>query len=193
MEAQKARELEPESVLYAAGLAFRLFWARRYEEAVRELRAVLEKEPSHPQALYFLGRAYVQQRKFAEARAVFEHALTVLRPDDLNALSAMAYLDALTGRRREARAVIEKLEAHASRGYPFASQIAGIYAALGKKQAALDWLEKAVRAREGALVWLQVDPRFDPLRGEARFAAVLRPMRFRALGDSAGFAEMYAA
>jgi tetratricopeptide (TPR) repeat protein len=174
-EARRAVELEPKDAKARAGLGYRLYWARRYDEAVTELTAALKLDPALDTAQYFIGRARVQQGRFKEARAAFARTRQ-LSPRDGNLLSAEAYLDALSGKRTQAEKAITELERLTSRGMRYSSQIAGIYAALGNKDAALRWLERAEAQREGALVWLKVDPRFDSLRGEPRFAEILRNM-----------------
>lgn len=174
-EARRAVELEPGRAQTRAGLGYRLYWARRYDEAVAELQAALELDPTFGTAHYFIGRARVQQGRFDEARAAFARARE-LSPEDANLTSAGGYLAVLAGQRGDAQRVVSELEGLAARGLPFASQVAGIRAALGQKDVALGWLERAHAAREGALVWLKIDPRFDPLRNERRFQEILQRM-----------------
>lgn len=171
-QARQALELEPAAPLYQLNLGYRLFWARRYEEAVEQFLKTLAMEPDLASAHYFRGRALVEQREYAEAMAAYE-AAEKLSPGDWNLLSARGYLHAKAGRRHQALAVAAELESYVARGYPFRSQVASIYSALGESEQALARLERAVEAREGALLWLSVDPRFDPLRSDPRFAELL--------------------
>lgn len=173
--ARQAAQVEPGSLHARASLGYRLYWARRYEEAAATLRSVLAEEPRHATAGYFLGRTLVQQGKFDEAEVAFLDA-RLASPGDSNLASALAYLYARAGRRREALAALEPIRSLAERGLPFASQTAGILAGLGREADAIDWLERALATREGPLVWLAVDPRFDPLRGQRRFHAILQAM-----------------
>ncbi|HSS76008.1 MAG TPA: tetratricopeptide repeat protein [Thermoanaerobaculia bacterium] len=175
-EARRAVDLAPGDARVRAGLGYRLYWARRYDEAVTELTAALGLDPALETAHYFIGRSRVQQGRFDEARAAFARARK-LSPRDANLLSASGYLEALAGKRKEAERILAELERLANRGLPFASQIAGIHAALGHKAIALGWLDTALAAREGALVWLKIDPRFESLRGEPRFAEILRTLK----------------
>lgn len=180
--ARKAVELAPGQAQVRAGLGYRLYWARRYDEAVTELNAALELDPKLETAWYFTGRARVQQARFDDARAAFARAREI-SPKDANLTSAVAYLEALAGRREQAENILLEIERLALRGLPFSSQVAGIHAALGDKQAALGWLERARSNHEGALVWLKIDPRFDSLRGDPRFAETLQRMGLA--GDAA--------
>ncbi len=52
--------------------------------------------------------------------------------------------------------------------------IATIHAALGEKDLAFEWLQKAYEDRSGWLVYLKIDPMFDPLRSDPRFTDLLR-------------------
>lgn len=175
-EARKAVEIAPEDPHVRAGLGYRLFWARRYDEAVTELAEALKLDPTLETAQYFIGRARVQQGRLEEARGAFARARE-LSPSDGNLLSASAYLEALAGKRKEAERLLAQMEKLAHRGLPFASQVAGVHLALGHKAVALGWLERALSAREGALVWLKIDPRFESLRGEPRFVEILRELK----------------
>jgi len=174
-EARRAVELQPREAHVRAGLGYRLYWARHYDEAVGELTEAARLDPNLQTAWYFIGRARGQQGQFKEARAAFARARE-LSPQDANLKSAGAYLEALAGQRRQAEKVLAELERLADRGFPVASQVAGIHAALGNKTAALAWLERAQAHREGALIWLKADPRFDILRGEPRFTEILKRM-----------------
>jgi tetratricopeptide (TPR) repeat protein len=175
-EAHRAVDLAPGDPRVRAGLGYRLYWARRYDEAVTELTAAVGLDPTLETADYFIGRSRVQQGRFAEARAAFTRARE-LSPRDGNLLSASAYLEALAGKRKEAERMLAEVERLANRGLPFASQVAGIHAALGHKAIALGWLDTALSARESALVWLKIDPRFESLRGEPRFAEILHTLK----------------
>lgn len=174
-EARRAAEIAPREAPTRAGLGYRLYWARHYDEAVAELTAALEIDRTLETAHYFIGRARVQQGRFDEAYEAFARAKE-LSPRDANLDSARAYLEAVAGRRNQAEKILSDLERLALRNLPFCSQVAGIRAALGDKEAALGWLELAHSRHEGAMVWLKIDPRFDSLRGEPRFIEILQRM-----------------
>lgn len=174
--ARRAVELAPGQAQTRAGLGYRLYWARRYDEAVQELEASLKQDPKSSTAHYFIGRARVQQGRFDEARSAFAQAREI-SPEDANLKSAAAYLEARAGRREASEKLLLELQRLALRGLPFSSQVAGIRAALGDKEAALGWLEQAHSEHEAALVWIKIDPRFDPLREEPRFKEILERMK----------------
>jgi hypothetical protein len=59
-------------------------------------------------------------------------------------------------------------------------EIAAVYAALEEKGRCFDWLEAAFQQRDPLMRFLAVDPRFDPVRGDARFPELLRRIGFTA-------------
>ena len=168
-EARVALELEPRSSAYALGVGYRLFWARRYTESVAQLNTALEMHPSAASGHYFLGRCYVETSRFEQAAAHFAKAAEI-DPLNRNLDGALALLDARAGNITSAR---RRLHSLLDQGQPFASHIASVYIVLGEHDAALHWLDKAVDRRGVAVVWLKVDPRFDPLRADERFEAIL--------------------
>jgi hypothetical protein len=80
----------------------------------------------------------------------------------------------LAGRKREAREVLRELEAAAVSPY----RIATVHLALGDVPTTFAWLQRASRERDHWMVWLKVDPMFEPLRGDRRFPALLRKVGF---------------
>ncbi len=71
---------------------------------------------------------------------------------------------------------VRETEKRAKNAYPrpLAVDIAADYALLGEKDKAFEWLDRAVRDREGALMYLKVDDRFDALRSDPRLKNVVR-------------------
>jgi serine/threonine-protein kinase len=78
------------------------------------------------------------------------------------------------------------LEARAERGESTKHSVAIVKLALGDREGALDLLERALAERDRALVWANVHPRLDPLRGEPRFERLLAAMRFPAVPVAVG-------
>ena len=81
---------------------------------------------------------------------------------------------ALAGKHDEARKLLGQLEELSKRKYVPPFFIASIYIGLGEKDRAFEWLEKAYQERSTHLVNLKVQPVFDPIRTDPRFADLLR-------------------
>ncbi|HLE63559.1 MAG TPA: hypothetical protein VI750_10480, partial [Pyrinomonadaceae bacterium] len=86
----------------------------------------------------------------------------------------LAHAYALSGKRVEAQETLAKLQEISKRRYVSPATIAIIYAALGDRDQAFAWLEKADKGRDGLLARLKVDPRFDSLRSDPRFTDLVR-------------------
>ncbi|HUE83517.1 MAG TPA: hypothetical protein VMM84_15535 [Pyrinomonadaceae bacterium] len=123
-------------------------------------------------AYSFLAEAYVEGSDFVSAVATIEKAPIAL--NDPVTLSAAAHAYAKSGDRHKALEILGDLERRSSRDYELAFQIAQIYVGLGDNERAFEWLDKAWDERSVWLVWLGVDPKFDPLRSEPRFADLVR-------------------
>jgi DNA-binding winged helix-turn-helix (wHTH) protein/tetratricopeptide (TPR) repeat protein len=168
----RAHELDPLSLIIKTAAAGTYYFARQYEVAILKLREVLELDPNFAPAHSILGLAYAQRGMYEEAiAAARKGAAADSNPETLVYLG-FAY--AMSGDRGAALRVLDKLK-KASRRHPvWSSHMAAIYSALGEKEQAFALLEKAYEERNLIMIALKVDQRFDNVRSDPRFAAMLQ-------------------
>lgn len=171
VELDYARRLDPLSVIVAADRAVLLFYSRHYDQAAEQFHAVLDMEPSYPRAdmlIYLLGEKHQMEEAMAFATKCCGEK------DTPRNLAALAYVYGRSGQTGAARSVLAKLEYSFTKKAIEPMPIALGYIALGDKQAAFKWLQRAFADRSPNLTNLKVNPVFDPLRGDPRFKAILR-------------------
>jgi TolB-like protein/DNA-binding winged helix-turn-helix (wHTH) protein/Tfp pilus assembly protein PilF len=177
MWARRAQELDP-LALHGTDIGWILFSARRYDEAIRELRAVLAIEPDKRGALWFLGFALIGAEKFEEAIQVLERVSSAThRSSAVLGLLVHAYAGA--GRRTEGLRILDELHRRRKTGYVPPAAFLNAYLGLGDKEEAFKWLGRAVEERSKMMQFLKIHPFLDPLRGDPRFAAFLRRANFQ--------------
>jgi len=172
-EMRRAQELDPLSIEKLGGLGEILFYQRRFDQAIEQCRKTLEMDPNSGFAHWAIGNVYVKKGQFAEAIAEYQKAIP-LSGDSPDEPASLAYALALSGKRREALQVIDELKERSQRSYISPTQVAIIYSGLGDKDQAFAWLNKAYEGRDFILVYLKVDPSFDSLRSDPRFADLQR-------------------
>jgi TolB-like protein/tRNA A-37 threonylcarbamoyl transferase component Bud32 len=172
-EGRRAQELDPLSLITNAALARPFYNARRYDEAIIQSRKTLEIDPHFARAHYWLGLAYEQKSMFDQAIAAFQEAIS--NSDSVPIyVAAAGHAYAAWGRRAKALSVLAGLEELSRRRYVSAYDIATIHIGLGDTALALQWLERAYHERSDGLVHLGVDPRWDGMRSNQRFAHLVR-------------------
>jgi TolB-like protein/Flp pilus assembly protein TadD len=163
-----AIELDPlsASTQFELGLAY--FYSRDYDRAIQQFQKAVELEPGFPAALSTMIAAYSQKGQHDVAVA----KLSEIQED--NSLNAAGIVYALAGRKDDAMRIIEKLERRSRQGYVSPTAFAYIYAALGDKEKAIAYLEKGYEERAFQMQFLKIDPRWDKLRNDPRFADLMR-------------------
>jgi TolB-like protein/DNA-binding winged helix-turn-helix (wHTH) protein/tetratricopeptide (TPR) repeat protein len=169
-EIRRAGELDPLAVSIQANLGRQLFFTRRYAEAIEALRTATRMEPHLFWAHGILAYACAHAGRHAEARDEAERARDLSGGDTMS----VAYVHAVAGETPEAERLLPALEADAEKGFAESYYVAGARAVLGHREPALGWLLRAERDRSPMLMFLGVDPAFDKLRDDPRFAALLR-------------------
>jgi tetratricopeptide (TPR) repeat protein len=94
--------------------------------------------------------------------------------NELEARVALAQCHAAAGNRETALSLIENLDPNTFPGGNLFRGIALVYAGLGETDLAFTWLERALEKRGEALLSSKTDPKLDPLRGDPRFAELLK-------------------
>jgi hypothetical protein len=90
-------------------------------------------------------------------------------------MAAKGYLFGVWGKRKQAHAVLDEFQALRQSGrYTTSYGVALVYTALGEKDEAFTWLDRAVEERSHWLVWLALDPRWNLLRADTRFRELLQ-------------------
>jgi TolB-like protein/Flp pilus assembly protein TadD len=174
--ARRAQEIDPRE--FSGGqVGWILFQARRYDEAIRELRTALTMEPEDPMALWFLGFALIGAEHFDEAITTLEKAAS-LSDRSPAVLGVLVRAYAHGGRRAEALRVLDELHRRRQRGYVPAAPFLQAYLGLGDTEEAFLWLERAAEERSNIVQFLKVEPFFDLIRGDPRFAEFLRRANF---------------
>jgi len=165
-------ESDPLSVYYQYHLSVVLTAAREFERAIQVSRSALALDPSAWLPHQGLGMAYYYKRMHNEAIRAFEKALE-LSGNQPNPAARLAQSYAASGRRSEAQKLLRELEARRVS----AVLLAGVYLELADKGRALELIAKAVEDREPQVLAVPVDPRWDPLRADPRYRALLRKMK----------------
>lgn len=180
-ESERARQLDPLSLIIAADNGAILYFSRQYDRAIEQFRKVLEKDPSFGRASFVIY-AYVEKGMFSEALAQVEASPHHVYGEGAWYWSTLAYIYGRAGHKERARRELEKLEPlnHLQQADP----VCMMYAHLGleDKNEALADLEKAYSDHFSVMATLKVEPAFDPLRSDPRFQDLLRRV---GLADSA--------
>src|SRR5881296_2090097 len=174
-EVLTALELDPSSLSTRRGVGWISYYTRRYDQALYHLRRAVAMDPTSEDSYRVMGLVLAQQGAYAEAERAFREAIT-LSPDLSYATAGVAHVLALSGRRREAEVIVAELEARARERY--VTPVALCIAHLGLKNVdqVFHWLDRAYEDRRGWLTYMKVDPIFDAVRNEPRYAAFLKRM-----------------
>lgn len=176
-ELQKARDLDPLSLIINTNLGLNSYWARRYDLAIEQLDRVLELEPNFFRAHLHLGMCYERKRMYPEALAEFEKARSI--SENSWTLAGLGQCHASFGARAVAEKFLDQLLELSRRQFVSCATIAVAYAGFeDRADQTMEWLEKAYEERSGLLIWVKVWPIFDHLRSDARFVRLLRRMGF---------------
>lgn len=173
-EAVTAQRLDPLSVLANDNLAAIFYYSGEYDRCIDQCRKTLQFDPSSHQALRHLGLAFAQKRLYAEAITNLKKSIE-LRGETDESLSLLGYVYAVSGRREDARRILQHLVRPSDR-HISNYHLAIVYVGLGENDKALDALEDAVKARSPGVVHLKVSPLFEVLRSDSRFQALVRQM-----------------
>jgi len=176
-ETEKAQELDPLSLIIDAGVGWCFYFARQYDKAIEQLQKTLEMDRHFVNAHAWLGGTYLQQGLFPEAITEIRAANEISGGSHLYA-ALLAHAYGVAGNKAEAKKILDQLKEQSLRSYVSSYSIAEVCLALGDRNQAFAWLDKAYEERARALVMLKVEPKVDPLRSDPRFQDLLRRMNF---------------
>lgn len=163
-----AHELDPLSPTIGFGVGWVQYFLGNYRAAIRRYEKTLELDPDFILAPWFLGPALVQAGEYDRAIEVCETWIPRVRRQ--NGLAALlAYAQARAGHREEALSSLEQLERLAPGKEVAPDHLALVHIGLGDRDRAFEYLNVALRQRAWYLVFLNVDPAFEPLRADPRF------------------------
>jgi serine/threonine protein kinase/Tfp pilus assembly protein PilF len=174
-EIRLAVELDPLARVTNLNLSRILHFARRFDDAIKQCRKTIEMYPDYLIAHRRLGMSYGEKGMFDEAEAEFKKALAISE-NESETMSARAYVYAGAGRTEDARKVLDRLTELAKKNYVSPYTFARIHIGLDQIDEAFECLEKAYQERHGILTYLKVEPIFDRLRSDSRYADLLRRM-----------------
>jgi TolB-like protein/Flp pilus assembly protein TadD len=168
----RARELEPLNGMIHAMSSQVAFQGRDYPGALEHARQAIVVDPEFWIGYMQLGQVYGQLGRPDLALDAFASAAR-FSGGNSKAISHRGYVLAKVGRTTEARDVLKTLEAVSRERYVPPYAMALVYAGLGERDAVFEWLDRAYEARDVHLIFLTVDPKWDPYRADPRFGALL--------------------
>ncbi|MEP6570984.1 MAG: protein kinase [Acidobacteriota bacterium] len=177
-ERKKAQEMDPLSLVinFEWGLSF--YFARDYDQAIKQLQATLELDQNFRPAQTLLATAYEQKGMYDEAIAGFKKVISLKGGTGGNeiALPSLGHAYAGSGKKNEAHRVLDELKQRSAQEYVPATSFAFVYAGLGEKNQAFAALEQGYKDHLFQMQWLKVEPRWDSLRSDPRFAELIHRM-----------------
>ena len=167
-EITRAQELDPLALIANVNAGWIFYHSRQYDRAIEEMRKSLDMDPNFARGHWAISEPLEQQQKYQEAIAELEKARQLDETPTMLAL--LGHIYALTGKRNEAQKIIGELREQSKQIYVDPYFLAQIHTALGDRDKAFQNLERAYEGHSSWLVWLKVEPKFDSLRSDPRFA-----------------------
>ncbi len=167
-EMRQALVLDPLSAHYSRWLARFLLYSQDYAGTIAQNHKTIEIDAAYFQAYLDIGSAYLAQGRPQEALGWIRRGQSLgsaVRSYDAHIVRALTAMDQL----EEAQAIMERLEEEAKRHYLRGEVLAMGYGALGEFDHAFACLERALEARSAGLIYLHLDPGYEPLRSDSRF------------------------
>jgi tetratricopeptide (TPR) repeat protein len=169
---KRALELNPLSLITSTNMGELLFDTRHTDQAIEQYRKTLEIDPNFTPIHKELGDAYESKGMYREAVAEWQKNLIADGESSTAAAIGRAY--SISGYKGALRTWIQVLTSPSDHGYVPPAFIASLYARLGENDHAFEWLAKAHQERDSDLVFLKVEPVWDNLRSDPRYADMLR-------------------
>jgi eukaryotic-like serine/threonine-protein kinase len=164
-------EIDPLSLPINTDLGTVCYWQRRYDQALEQLRKTSELDPAFPPMLQFRAETYAAMGRYAEALQEFEQIKA--STTTFSTEGFIGYVYAKWGKKAEAERVLNALQGRAKKGFVAPDALAIVYTGLGEKDKAFQAWQSSCR-KVGALQAVKVEPIFDDLRSDPRFADLVR-------------------
>jgi tetratricopeptide (TPR) repeat protein len=171
-EGKRAVELDPLSLVVNLELGINYAYARQYDQAIAQLRKTIELDQNWYAAHQYFGMVYESKGLLREALAEYQKARDL--NDDPYVLAFLGRAYAALGKRDEALKILAQMNESARQRYVPAYGFAVIYAGLGDKDQAFQWLERSLEDRAWDIVFLKVDPLMDNLHSDPRFVELVK-------------------
>jgi TolB-like protein/Tfp pilus assembly protein PilF len=176
-EINRVARLDPFSLVVNMTATAIFCYARRFQQAIEHGLKGLELDPNFPPGRWALGLAYEQVGEFERAIAELQRAVQ-LSDGQAVYVAALGHIYASAGRKDDALKSVERLNEISKERYVMPYWLAEIYACLGQRDKAFHWLNEAYKDRSAWLVYSNISPWLDKLRGDRRFHDLLRRMSF---------------
>jgi eukaryotic-like serine/threonine-protein kinase len=176
-EMKRSQELDPISTQTMGGMGHAYLIMRRYDESIPHFQKALDLYPNAAFIRAQLAWSYAMKRMYPQALAEYDK---IAEPDKVvaaeNQLVAdgLGWVYAVSGRRADALKIAKEVEELSSHAYVDFYQLATIYAGLGKKDEAFRLLEKGYQQHSAGMAYLAVDPFWDNVHSDPRYADLLR-------------------
>ncbi len=171
-EMKRAQELDPLSLIINSELGTNYIMARQYDKAIEQLRKTIEMDSTFYYAHWNLGEAYEAKGDYPQALAEYQTSLRLV--DDPSVVALMGHAYALSGKRDEALKLADQLKEMSRHRYISAYAVAQVYAGLRDNDDTFQWLEKSYQEHAPDVSLIKVDPLFDNVHSDPRFAELVR-------------------
>ncbi|MGB9236429.1 MAG: winged helix-turn-helix domain-containing protein [Terriglobales bacterium] len=171
-ESERARELDPLSLIIAADRGVILFYARQYDASIAQFRAVKEMEPGFTRAGMVVA-PYVEKQQYADALAELKEWVDI-RGESEWTWAWRAFVYGRSGQSAQARLALAKVKQFYDHGHRSPDAMLWALIGVGDRDQAFVWFEKAYADHSNALTSLKVNPGFDGLRSDPRFQNLMR-------------------
>ena len=173
-QGELARSFDPYSHLADMNYGRALYYMRSYDAAAQHFERLLTERPDYPQFLHVQGYVLVQMMRYDEAISTFKK---VYAKNPLHAAAGLGYAYAKAGKKEEALNILRELDELAKSHVVPPLEKAIVYLGLGDLNMAFAQLEACYQERYAGLAFLTIDPIFDPLRHDRRFADLAQRLK----------------
>ena len=175
LEIKRAQGLDPLSLIVNTNLGWQYYLSHDYDQAVEQLRRVLDIDPKFVSARRMLEGVYAKMGKQKEAFFEREKLISISGNPELAGSVEEDF--SKSGYKGVLRSWLDGMTELSKHSYVSSFEIAMIHARMDEKEQTLDWLEKAFDEHDSGLVSLAVDPLFDSVRSDPRFQAMLKRLK----------------